>query len=133
MNTRVPRTLVPAGRFKIVNNNQIFATLFALPSRHIDNPAKTLYDAHPDEGRQSGHPAAVEYAAPLNAAKRQAHMTKFSDLELDPKVLQAIDDAGYETPTPIQAQAIPLALQGRDVLGIAPDRHRQDRRFLCCR
>ncbi|MFT5001519.1 MAG: superfamily II DNA/RNA helicase [Paracoccaceae bacterium] len=46
-------------------------------------------------------------------------MTKFSDLELDPRVLKAIEDTGYETPTPIQAQAIPFALQGRDVLGIA--------------
>ena len=46
-------------------------------------------------------------------------MTKFSDLNLDPKVLKAIDDAGYESPTPIQEGAIPPALEGRDVLGIA--------------
>jgi superfamily II DNA/RNA helicase len=46
-------------------------------------------------------------------------MTKFSDLALDPRVLQAVSEAGYETPTPIQAQAIPEALKGRDVLGIA--------------
>jgi len=46
-------------------------------------------------------------------------MTKFSDLNLNPKVLKAINDAGYETPTPIQAGAIPPALEGRDVLGIA--------------
>ncbi len=46
-------------------------------------------------------------------------MTKFSDLKLDPKVLKAVTDTGYETPTPIQAQAIPPALEGRDVLGIA--------------
>ncbi|MCT4553372.1 MAG: DEAD/DEAH box helicase [Pelagimonas sp.] len=46
-------------------------------------------------------------------------MTKFSDLNLNPKVLKAIDEAGYESPTPIQAGAIPPALQGRDVLGIA--------------
>ncbi len=46
-------------------------------------------------------------------------MTKFSDLALDPRVLQAVQEAGYETPTPIQAQAIPHALQGKDVLGIA--------------
>ena len=46
-------------------------------------------------------------------------MTKFSDLILNPKVLKAIDEAGYETPTPIQAGAIPPALEGRDVLGIA--------------
>ncbi|MGH1329980.1 MAG: DEAD/DEAH box helicase [Paracoccaceae bacterium] len=46
-------------------------------------------------------------------------MIKFSDLKLDPKVLKAIDAAGYESPTPIQAGAIPPALEGRDVLGIA--------------
>jgi superfamily II DNA/RNA helicase len=46
-------------------------------------------------------------------------MTKFSDLALDPRVLTAVSEAGYETPTPIQAQAIPEALKGRDVLGIA--------------
>lgn len=46
-------------------------------------------------------------------------MTKFSDLKLDPKVLQAVTEAGYETPTPIQQGAIPPALEGRDVLGIA--------------
>jgi ATP-dependent RNA helicase RhlE len=46
-------------------------------------------------------------------------MTKFTELNLNPKVLQAVQDAGYETPTPIQAGAIPPALEGRDVLGIA--------------
>jgi len=46
-------------------------------------------------------------------------MTKFSDLNLNPKVLKAVDDAGYEQPTPIQAGAIPPALLGQDVLGIA--------------
>ena len=46
-------------------------------------------------------------------------MTKFSDLALDPRVLQAVAEAGYEIPTPIQAQAIPPALRGQDVLGIA--------------
>ncbi len=46
-------------------------------------------------------------------------MTKFADLNLSPKVLKAVEEAGYETPTPIQAGAIPHALEGRDVLGIA--------------
>ncbi len=46
-------------------------------------------------------------------------MTTFSELNLDPKVLKAISEAGYETPTPIQAGAIPAALTGQDVLGIA--------------
>ena len=46
-------------------------------------------------------------------------MTKFSDLNLNTKVLKAVAEAGYETPTPIQAGAIPPALEGKDVLGIA--------------
>ncbi|MEM7470854.1 MAG: DEAD/DEAH box helicase [Pseudomonadota bacterium] len=46
-------------------------------------------------------------------------MTKFSDLKLHTKVLKAIDEVGYTEPTPIQAGAIPPALEGRDVLGIA--------------
>ncbi|GAA5071738.1 DEAD/DEAH box helicase [Roseibacterium beibuensis] len=46
-------------------------------------------------------------------------MTTFSDLNLNPKVLKAVAEAGYETPTPIQEGAIPAALEGRDVLGIA--------------
>ncbi|WP_299932625.1 DEAD/DEAH box helicase [uncultured Pelagimonas sp.] len=46
-------------------------------------------------------------------------MTKFSDLNLSPKVLKAVEEAGYESPTPIQAGAIPPALEGKDVLGIA--------------
>jgi superfamily II DNA/RNA helicase len=46
-------------------------------------------------------------------------MTQFSDLKLDPKVLKAVAEAGYTTPTPIQEQAIPHALEGRDILGIA--------------
>ncbi len=46
-------------------------------------------------------------------------MTDFSELGLDPKVLKAVIETGYTTPTPIQAEAIPHALQARDVLGIA--------------
>ena len=46
-------------------------------------------------------------------------MTSFNDLGLDPKVLKAVAETGYTTPTPIQAEAIPHALQGKDVLGIA--------------
>ena len=45
--------------------------------------------------------------------------TTFAELGLSAKVLAAIEATGYTTPTPIQAQAIPVALTGRDVLGIA--------------
>ena len=43
----------------------------------------------------------------------------FADLGLSTKVLKAVTAAGYENPTPIQEQAIPFAVQGKDVLGIA--------------
>ena len=43
----------------------------------------------------------------------------FTDLGLSPEILRAIDDMGYRTPTPIQAQAIPTVLMARDVLGCA--------------
>jgi ATP-dependent RNA helicase RhlE len=43
----------------------------------------------------------------------------FAELALAPEVLQAVRDAGYTHPTPIQQQAIPLALAGRDLIGLA--------------
>jgi ATP-dependent RNA helicase RhlE len=46
-------------------------------------------------------------------------VTKFSDLGLAETLLRALDREGYETPTSIQAQSIPILLQGRDLLGIA--------------
>ncbi|WP_425983432.1 DEAD/DEAH box helicase [Brevundimonas sp. TWP1-2-1b1] len=46
-------------------------------------------------------------------------MTEFSQLGLSPTTLKAVADTGYTTATPIQEQAIPVALAGRDVLGIA--------------
>jgi ATP-dependent RNA helicase RhlE len=46
-------------------------------------------------------------------------MTTFTDLKLSAPLLQALATEGYEIPTPIQAQAIPSLLEGRDLLGIA--------------
>ena len=46
-------------------------------------------------------------------------MTEFTQLGLSPTTLQAVADTDYTTATPIQEQAIPVALAGRDVLGIA--------------
>ncbi len=43
----------------------------------------------------------------------------FNDLGLNPKLLESLAQEGYTTPTPIQAQAIPYLLQGRDLLGLA--------------
>jgi ATP-dependent RNA helicase RhlE len=43
----------------------------------------------------------------------------FADLNLRAELLQAVQEAGYTSPTPIQRQAIPLALEGRDLIGLA--------------
>src|SRR5246127_4583201 len=43
----------------------------------------------------------------------------FRALNLSPQMLQAVHDAGYTEPTPIQIAAIPLILAGHDVIGIA--------------
>ena len=45
---------------------------------------------------------------------------RFDELSLDPVLLRNVAAMGYEIPTPIQQQAIPPALEGRDVLGRAP-------------
>ena len=44
---------------------------------------------------------------------------KFADLNLDKNILSAVSSEGYESPTPIQAQAIPFALDGRDIMASA--------------
>jgi superfamily II DNA/RNA helicase len=46
-------------------------------------------------------------------------MTPFTSLGLDAKLLKAIADSGFTTPTPVQEQAIPPVLQGRDVMACA--------------
>jgi ATP-dependent RNA helicase DeaD len=46
-------------------------------------------------------------------------ISRFSDLSLSAAVLKAVDEVGYEAPSPIQAQSIPPLLQGRDLIGMA--------------
>jgi superfamily II DNA/RNA helicase len=48
-----------------------------------------------------------------------APSVRFADFGLAPEILRALSDQGYVHPTPIQAQAIPVVLQGRDVMGAA--------------
>ena len=46
-------------------------------------------------------------------------LTKFSKFEIKPTLLKALNEIGYETPTPIQEQTIPLLLEKKDFLGQA--------------
>ena len=46
-------------------------------------------------------------------------VTQFSDLGVSTPILKALASEGYDTPTPIQSQAIPIVLKGRDLIGLA--------------
>ncbi|WP_229451888.1 DEAD/DEAH box helicase [Massilia niastensis] len=56
---------------------------------------------------------------PNNNETGSAPAVRFADFGLAPEILRALSDQGYVHPTPIQAQAIPVVLQGRDVMGAA--------------
>jgi ATP-dependent RNA helicase DeaD len=56
---------------------------------------------------------------PKSEADTAGEMKTFSDLGLEPAVLKALKDVGYENPSAIQAATIPLLLEGRDVVGLA--------------
>ena len=58
------------------------------------------------------HTTEVEAAA-------ASETTTFEELGLSKEVLSAVRDAGYQHPTPIQAESIPLVIKGRDVMGLA--------------
>ncbi|WP_077490579.1 DEAD/DEAH box helicase [Sinomonas mesophila] len=64
---------------------------------------------------------ATAAAAPEAPAEPQedGDGVRFSDLGIDARILAALDDVGYEKPSPIQAATIPLLLEGRDVVGLA--------------
>ena len=47
-------------------------------------------------------------------------MLNFKELNLDPMILKSLDEQGIVTPSEIQAQAIPVAMQGKDVVAKAP-------------
>ena len=72
----------------------------------------------------AAEPAVAEpVAAPLEAAPAaepaDAGPVRFDQFGLDARIQRALSDQGYTVPTPIQAQAIPIVLQGRDVMGAA--------------
>ena len=67
----------------------------------------------------SGENSQNEVSPKMNENRFFRQIMPFIELGLSPDVVRAVTEAGYETPTPIQAQAIPSVLSGRDVLGCA--------------
>ncbi len=66
-------------------------------------------------------PETEQDEAPLSLAQAEAETIgiTFADLGLSDRMLASLEAAGYKRPTPIQAQAVPLALKGRDLMGLA--------------
>jgi len=62
---------------------------------------------------------AEAHAAEETAEKAEEEGVRFTDLGLDARVLAALEEVGYEKPSPIQEQTIPLLLDGHDVVGLA--------------
>ncbi|GAA4660331.1 DEAD/DEAH box helicase [Gordonia humi] len=57
--------------------------------------------------------------AASDSADGSASVTTFDDFDIDDRVRAALDEVGYETPSPIQAATIPPLMDGRDVVGLA--------------
>ena len=56
----------------------------------------------------------------------------FESFGLDPRILAGVQAAGYTTPTPIQQQAIPVVLEGKDILGLAQTGTGKTAAFALC-
>ncbi len=72
---------------------------------------------HSRTTRKSANKATSPSAVTENPAA--ADISAFAELGLIPELLDAVRDAGYTIPTPIQGEAIPVALRGRDIIGLA--------------
>lgn len=90
----------PDGMDVVPEGDEAAAEVSAPESAAVDaeGTAEHVYDAEPEAADEPGG---------------------FAALGLSPEILRAVAEMGYREPTPIQAQAIPTVLMGRDVLGVA--------------
>ncbi|OYO30706.1 DEAD/DEAH box helicase [Janthinobacterium sp. PC23-8] len=89
----------------------------AAPVAATDAPAVTAVTATPVAVVATATPAVTSAVIPAPAVAAPAF--SFADFGLAPDILRALTEQGYTHPTPIQEQAIPVVLQGRDVMGAA--------------
>ncbi|WP_024355406.1 DEAD/DEAH box helicase [Leucobacter chironomi] len=93
----------------------------AAAESETETPAEAASEAEPaaaqPEAAAEQEPATEKAPAAEKAAEKPR--TTFADLGLNPDVLRAITDVGYENPSAIQAATIPVLLSGRDVVGLA--------------
>ncbi len=91
----------------------------ATPAARRTKPRAAASAATAPETETAQPIAAASPGGELAAAEAATIDVTFADLGLTAPMLKALSDAGYQRPTPIQAQAVPLALKGRDIIGLA--------------
>ena len=84
-----------------------------------ENTAENIVESPAVEAEETTAEATAETAAEETAEKAEEEGVRFTDLGLDARVLAALEEVGYEKPSPIQEQTIPLLLEGHDVVGLA--------------
>lgn len=72
-----------------------------------------------DEARSAVEPETLASGSDAGPDRDPDERPSFAALGLDDRILKALRDLGYETPSPIQAATIPALLEGRDVMGLA--------------
>ena len=73
----------------------------------------------------------VTSPSPDQLVMPKAPVTAFDQLKLSPPVFKALEDVGYETPSPIQAETIPLLLEGKDMVGQARQVQEKQQHLPC--
>lgn len=82
-----------------------------------NSPAQGMMQREPVESSPGIYPL---QSHPMSESNAESGTARFSDLKLSAPLVRVLDELGYETPTPIQLQAIPHLLKGLDLLGHAP-------------
>jgi len=84
-----------------------------------ENITENTVESPAVEAEETIAEATAEAPAEETADKAEEEGVRFTDLGLDARVLAALEEVGYEKPSPIQEQTIPLLLEGHDVVGLA--------------
>ena len=84
-----------------------------------ENITENTVESPAVEAEETTAEATAETPAEETTDKAEEEGVRFTDLGLDARVLAALEEVGYEKPSPIQEQTIPLLLEGHDVVGLA--------------
>ena len=87
-------------------------------TREVKTQDVETRDAKSQDAKTQGEPE-KDAQAPAKNSSDEPQLPTFAELGVDGRVLAALDEVGYEYPSPIQAATIPALLSGRDVVGLA--------------